>query len=65
MILASPSSRRSVSASAFTFDSRLSGRATWYADCFMSSQLTGFRRGEMDMSTKMNMSMNMNMTPTN
>ena len=41
-----------------------SGRATGHADCFMSPQLTGFRRGKMDMSTKMNRSMNMKMTPT-
>ena len=42
-----------------------SGRTTWHADCSMSPQPTGFRHGEMDMSTKMNISMNMNMTPPN
>ena len=65
MILASPSSRMECFCLNVHVRFSSSGRATWHADCFMSPQLTGFRRGEMDMSIKMNKSMNMNMTPTN
>ena len=65
MIPASASSRKECFCLSVHVRFSSSGWATWHADCFMSPQLTRFRRGEMDMSTKMNMSMNMNMTPTN